>query len=60
METGLLKEQMGIIPTQADAVAVLDVSLARAGECKCLFALGTNGGAFSGCGGAGGNLDPTR
>ena len=48
METGLLKEQMGIIPQAADAVAVLDVSLARAGSCKCLFALGTNGGAFSG------------
>ena len=48
METGLLKEQMGIIPQAADAVSVLDVSLARASECRCLFALGTNCGAFAG------------
>ena len=48
METGFLKEEMGIIPQAADAVTVLDVSLARASECKCLFALGTNCGTFAG------------
>lgn len=48
METGFLKEQMGIIPQAADAVSVLDVSLARASTCKCLFALGTNCGTFAG------------
>lgn len=47
METGFLKEQMGIIPQAADAVSVLDISLTRASECRCLFALGTNCGEFA-------------
>ncbi len=46
LEAGFMKEQMGIIPQAADAVSVVDVSNARAQECKYLFALGTNTGTF--------------
>lgn len=47
LETGFLKEQMGIIPQLADAVSVVDVPNMRAQECEYLFALGTNTGAFA-------------
>ncbi len=48
LETGFMKEQMGIIPQAADAVSVLDVPNMRASQCEYMFALGTNTGGFMG------------
>ncbi len=60
LETGFVKEQMGIIPQSADAVAVVDVSNARAQSCDYMFALGTNTGAFMGAGTAEGVLSDSE
>lgn len=50
LETGFSGEQMGVIPQLSDAVCVVDVSNARAQDCRYMFALGTNTGTFMGAG----------
>jgi len=53
---GLLGQNQAIVPQRADEVSVTDVSQGRFAECKYMFALGTNSGAFCGFSGSEGIL----
>ncbi|MBQ4160036.1 MAG: PD-(D/E)XK nuclease family protein [Clostridia bacterium] len=56
IEAGLLGQHQAIVPQRMDEVNVTDVAQGRFAECKIMFALGTNAGAFSGFSGSEGIL----
>ncbi len=53
---GLLGQNQAIVPQRMDEVSVTDVAQGRFSDCKIMFALGTNAGAFCGFSGSEGIL----
>ncbi len=56
LSAGLMGQQQAIVPQRIDEVSVTDVAQGRFAECKVLFAIGTNAGAFCGFSGSEGIL----
>ncbi len=56
LNAGLLGQQQAIVPQRTDEVHVTDVAQGRFADCKIMFALGTNAGAFCGFSGSEGIL----
>lgn len=56
LNAGLLGQNQAIVPQRMDEVNVTDVAQGRFADCKIMFALGTNAGAFCGFSGSEGIL----